>query len=154
VGEKPAELRRIAENRRARFEYEVLEELECGIVLQGTEVKSLRAGKASIQEAYAMIKGGELWLLKCTIPEYAQGNVHNHVPTRERKLLASKREIASWHAKVKEKGVTIVPLGLYFRGSRVKVQLGLCRGKKLHDKREVVRERQDRRDMARATRRR
>jgi SsrA-binding protein len=150
VTEKPAEVRPIAQNRRARFEYEILEELECGIVLTGTEVKSLRAGQGSIAEAYAMVRGSGLYLVQSHIQEYKQGNVHNHEPTRERKLLASKREIADWHAKVKVKGVTIVPLALYFKGARVKVLLGLCKGKKMHDKRATTREREDKREMDRA----
>jgi SsrA-binding protein len=154
VAEKTQEVRPIAQNRKARFEFEVLDELECGIVLRGTEVKSLRAGKGSIQEAYALVKGGELWLIKSHVPEYAQGNVHNHPPERDRKLLANRRQIADWHGKVKEKGMTMVPLALYFRGSRVKVLLGLCRGKKMHDKREAKREREDRREIDRAMSRR
>ncbi len=152
MSEKPKEVRPIAQNRRARFEYEILEELECGIVLTGTEVKSLRAGKGSIQEAYALVRGTDLWLVKAHIAEYTQGNIHNHKPERDRKLLAARREIDAWHKKVKVKGVTLVPLSLYFRGSRVKVLLGLCRGKKQHDKRAATREREDRRDMARAER--
>lgn len=150
VSEKPQEVRRIAENRKARFEYELLEELECGVVLTGTEVKSLRGGGGSIQEAYAMVRGTGLWLVKSHIPEYKQGNVHNHEPGRERKLLANAREIAKWHAAAKEKGITMVPLMLYFRGNRVKLNLGLCRGKKVHDKRAATRDREDRREMDRA----
>ncbi len=144
----------IAQNKRARFEFHVLEEKECGIVLSGTEVKSLRAGRCSIAEAYAFARGAELWLLNAHIPEYAQGNVHNHAPLRERKLLLHRREIDTWRAAVKEKGVTIVPLAIYFRGARVKVLLALCKGKKLHDKREAQKEREDRREIERAMRRR
>lgn len=154
MSEKPVEVRKIAENRKARFEYEILEELECGVVLTGTEVKSLRVGGGSIQEAYAMVRGTGLWLVKSHIPEYKQGNVHNHEPGRERKLLASKREIARWHEAAKEKGITMVPLLLYFRGSRVKLQLGLCRGKKVYDKRAATKEREDKREMDRAMSRR
>jgi SsrA-binding protein len=150
VSEKPVEVRPIALNRKARYEYEILEELECGIVLTGTEVKSLRAGQASIAEAYAMVRGSGLYLVQSHIQEYKQGNIHNHEPTRERKLLASKREIANWHAKVKVKGVTIVPLSIYFKGSRVKVLLGLCKGKKMHDKRAATKDREDKREMDRA----
>lgn len=150
MSEKHQEIRKIAENRKARFEYEILEELECGIVLTGTEVKSLRSGGGSIQEAYAMVRGPGLWLVKSHIPEYKQGNVHNHEPGRERALLANKREIARWHEAAKEKGITMVPLLLYFRGSRVKLNLGLCRGKKVHDKRAATREREDKREMDRA----
>ena len=151
AGEEKAEaLRPIATNRRARFEFHVLEELECGIALTGTEVKSLRAGEASIAEAYAMVKNGQMYLIGCHIPEYAQGNVHNHVPTRERKLLLHKKEILRWHAAAKEKGVTIVPLSMYFKGSRAKLALALCKGKKLYDKRQDKRKQEDRREIDRA----
>jgi len=142
--------RPIASNRRARFEFHVLEQLECGIALTGTEVKSLRQGQASIAEAYAMVRNGEMYLLGCHIPEYAQGNVHNHAPTRDRKLLLHKKEIERWRTQVKEKGVTIVPLSLYFKGSRAKLELALCKGKKLYDKREDKRKKEDERDMDRA----
>ena len=154
-GEKEgAKPRMIASNRRATFEYHILEQLECGIALTGTEVKSLRAKECSIAEAFAMVRNGEMWLLGMHIPEYAQGNVHNHVPTRERKLLLHKKEIAKWHAQVKEKGVTIVPLAIYFKGSRAKVAIALCKGKKLYDKRADKREKDDRREMDRAMSRR
>lgn len=150
-GEVKAEaLRPIATNRRARFEFHVLEELECGIALTGTEVKSLRNREASIAEAYAMVKNGQMYLIGCHIPEYAQGNVHNHVPTRERKLLLHKKEILRWHAAAKEKGVTIVPLSMYFKGSRAKLALALCKGKKLYDKRQDKRKQEDRREIDRA----
>jgi len=146
-------LRRIADNRKARFEYEVLEELECGIELTGTEVKSLRQGQCSLQEAFGLIKHHQLWLIHATIPEYTQGNVHNHVPARDRRLLAHKREIQGWFAKVREKGMTIVPLSIYFRDSRVKVLMALCRGKKLYDKRAATKDREDKREIERATKR-
>lgn len=144
----------MASNRKARHTFEVLEELECGIVLVGTEVKSLRAGECSIQEAYARIQGGELLLVGATIPEYRHGNQQNHETTRTRKLLAHRREIDKWSKRVREKGMTVVPLEVYFQGSRVKVRVGLCRGKKLHDKRATQRDRDDRRQMERALRRR
>jgi SsrA-binding protein len=147
-------IRPIAQNRKARHEFELLEELECGIELTGTEVKSLRSGQGSIAEAYAHFRRSELFLVGCHIPEYAQGNVHNHVPTRERKLLAHKRELANWDRKVREKGVTLVPLALYFKGSRVKVTVALARGKKLYDKRAKKREQEDKRAMDRAMSRR
>lgn len=154
-GEKePGKPRVVAANRRARFEFHVLEELECGIALTGTEVKSLRTGQCSIVEAFAMIRHGEMWLVGAHIAEYAQGNVHNHAPTRERKLLLHKKEIAKWHAQVKEKGVTIVPLSLYFKGSRAKLQIALCKGKKLYDKREDKRKKDDKREIERAMSRR
>lgn len=147
-------LRSIAKNRRATHEYEILEELECGIELQGTEVKSLRDGQCSLAEAYAVFKRGELWLLGAHIPVYAMGNVHNHDPVRARKLLAHKRELRGWDKRVREKGVTIVPLAIYFKGSLVKVSLGLGRGKKMHDKRQATREKDDKRAMDRAMSRR
>jgi SsrA-binding protein len=149
----PEALRTIARNRRARHDYEILDELECGIVLTGTEVKSLRAGKGSIAEAHARVRNGELFLIGAHIPEYAQGNVHNHEPVHDRKLLCHRREIDRWHKRVREQGITIVPLELYFKGSRVKLLLALARGKKLFDKRDTERQRQDRRDMDRAQRR-
>ncbi|MFT4543491.1 MAG: SsrA-binding protein [Planctomycetota bacterium] len=144
----------VVENRRARYEYLVLEELEVGIVLVGTEVKSLRAGNCSMNEAYATIeerrKTLELVIKGLHIPEYAFGNKMNHKPTRTRRLLAHKREIQSWYKKVREKGVTIVPLEVYFNDSRVKLHLGLARGKRLHDKRATERDRHDKREMERA----
>ena len=121
-----------------------------GIALVGTEVKSLRAGQCSIQEAYVRIQKGELWLLGSHIPEYAFGNKQNHRPDRERKLLAHRREITKWTKRVRERGLTLVPLEVYFDGPRVKVRIALVRGKKLHDKREAERERSDRREMERA----
>jgi len=147
-------VRAIASNRKARFEYEILDELECGLALTGTEVKSLRQGQCSLAEAYAYFRKGELFLMNATIPEYRHGNVHNHAPTRERKLLAHKRELAAWDKRVKERGVTIVPLSLYFKGSRVKLAVGLAKGKRQHDKRESERERTDKREIERAMSRR
>jgi SsrA-binding protein len=144
----------VAENRRARHDYEFLDTLECGIALAGTEVKSLRQGKASIAEAFAMVRRGELWLVGAHIPEYAFGNVHNHAPVRDRRLLVHRRELANWETKVREKGVTIVPLSIYFKGALVKVSIALARGRKLHDKREREREKTDRREMDRAVARR
>lgn len=150
----PKTPRSIAQNRKARFEYHVLEELECGIALTGTEVKSLRKGGASIDEAYGSIRRDEFFLVNAHIPEYAQGNVHNHEPKRDRKLLARKKEITGWFAQVREKGITIVPLALYFVGSRVKVRMALCKGKKLYDKREDKKAKDDKREMQRAMMRR
>jgi len=147
-------VRSIASNKKARYLYLVLDTLECGIQLVGTEVKSLRAGHASIREAYGQIKGGELWLVGATIPEYSHGNIHNHVPGRPRKLLAHGKELAKWYKQVREKGVTVVPLDLYFRGHLVKVEMALVRGKKLHDKREHQKTRSAQRDIDRAMSRR
>ena len=148
------DVRPITANKRARFEFHVLEELECGIALKGTEVKTLRAGHGSIQEAWGQIRGSEMWLVGASIPVYAQGNVHNHVPDRDRKLLAKRREIDAWHSQVKEKGVTIIPLAMYFQGSRVKVRMALCKGKKLYDKRADKKEKDDKREIDRAMSRR
>jgi SsrA-binding protein len=154
MGNRPEERRTVARNRRATHVYEILEELECGVSLVGTEVKSLRAGHASIAEAHARIRGGELWLIGATIPEYAHGNINNHVPTRDRKLLVHRRELTKLYKRVKEKGLTLVPLELYFQGSLVKLSLALGRGKRLHDKRADKAKRDAGRDVERALRRR
>jgi SsrA-binding protein len=144
----------ITENRKARHEYEVLDTLECGLMLLGSEVKSLRNGKVSLDEAYGRVKDDGVWLVGCEIPEYTQATIWNHAPKRPRKLLIHKRELLKFAAKAKEKGLTLVPLKLYFteRGF-AKVLLGLCRGKKLHDKRETMKKADMKRDMDRAMRR-
>jgi SsrA-binding protein len=147
-------VREVARNRKARHRFQVLDTLECGVCLVGTEVKSLRAGHASIAEAYGLVKGGELWLVGATIPEYSHGNIHNHVPARPRKLLAHRREVERWGKRVRERGVTLVPLRVYFKGHLVKVEMGLVQGKKLHDKREDQRKKSARREMDRAMSRR
>lgn len=126
----------IASNRRARFDYEILETIEAGIVLQGTEVKSLRAGRVSMAESFAMIRNQEIYLLGLTIPQYEMGNRFNHEPDRDRKLLLHKREILRLQLKIKQDGLALVPLKLYFKNRKVKVLLGLGKGKKLYDKRE------------------
>jgi SsrA-binding protein len=145
----------ISENRKARFEYEVLDTLECGIMLQGSEVKSLRMGKVSLDEAYGRVKGNELWLVNCEIAEYNQATIWNHVPKRPRQLLVHKRELLKFAHKAKEKGLTLIPLKLYFNARGfAKVLMGLCRGKKLHDKRETMKKADVKRDIARAMRRR
>jgi len=146
--------RLIAENRRARHDYEILDTLECGIALRGTEVKSLRQGKASIVESFALLRRGELWWINGHIPEYSHGNLHNHVPTRDRKLLVHRRESAAWESQVRQQGMTIVPLELYFQGALVKLTLGLAKGRKQYDKRERERERTDQRAIDRAMSRR
>jgi SsrA-binding protein len=142
----------IASNRRAFHDYEVLETYEAGLVLRGTEVKSLRDGRADLKESYARIEREEAWLLGCHISPYAQGNRANHDPVRPRKLLLHRREISRLLGRVMEKGLTLVPLRLYFKGGRAKVELGLARGRKLLDKRHVIREREARREMDRAVR--
>ena len=146
-----AAVRVICSNRRALHEFEVLERLECGMALAGTEVKSLRAGKASLEGAFARIEKGEIWLYRAEIPEYAMGNRMNHEPKRKRKLLLHSREIAKWEAAISQKGCTLIPLRIYFTGARAKVELALARGRKLHDKREALKTKSAKRDMARAT---
>jgi SsrA-binding protein len=142
----------IATNRRARFEYEVLERFEAGIALVGPEVKSLRAGKVSLVDAYAVVRRGEVYLLNLHISPYAQASRENPEPRRERKLLLHRREIQRLAAKVAERGFTLVPLALYWKGGRAKVELGLVRGKRMHDKRETIRRRETERELARAAR--
>lgn len=148
------EVKLVTENRKARSKYEVLDTIECGLVLQGSEVKSLRQGGVSLDEAYARYRDGEMWLVGCYIPEYPQANQFNHDPRRPRKLLMHKREIRRFATRAQEKGLTLVPLKLYFRNGIAKVLLGLCRGLKLHDKREKIREREAERAIRRAMRRR
>ena len=148
-GDKP-----IAENRKARHKFEVLETLECGIALWGSEVKSLRSGKISLDESYGRIRDNEVWLIGCDIPEYVHANVMNHPSKRARKLLLHRREIRKFAAQAFEKGLTLVPLKMYFKKGRAKVLLGICRGRKLFDKREKLKEQTMKRDMDRALRRR
>ena len=143
----------IASNRRALHDYEVLERVEAGLVLLGPEVKSLRAGNASLSDAYAVVRRNELWLVNAHVSPYAQASRENPDPRRERKLLLHKGEIARLEGKVAERGLTLVPLSLYFRDGRVKVELALARGRRAHDKREAIRERESDRELARATRR-
>ncbi len=132
----------VAENRKARFSYEVMDTYEAGIALTGTEVKSLREGQANIQESYASAEGGEIWLINSYLPEYLQGNRFNHEPRRRRKLLLKKKEMAKLAQAVEREGMTMVPLKIYFneRG-RAKLLLAVARGKKLHDKRETEKQR-------------
>jgi SsrA-binding protein len=140
----------IAENRKARHDYHLLERVEAGIVLTGTEVKSLRDGRATLGQAWADIRDGEAWLQGAEIATYAQGNVANHEPTRSRKLLLHRREIDRLYAQVREKGLTLVPTRLYFKDGRVKVELALARGKDVRDKRRAVADRDAKRQMERA----
>jgi SsrA-binding protein len=142
----------IASNRKAFHAFEILETHEAGLVLQGTEVKALRDGRADLKESYARIEREEAWLLGCHVSPYAQGNRANHEPLRPRKLLLHKAELRRLGGKVQEKGLTLVPLRLYFKAGRVKVELGLGRGRKTLDKRHVIREREVRREMDRAAR--
>ncbi|MCR4267924.1 SsrA-binding protein SmpB [Nitratireductor sp. ZSWI3] len=148
--DKNPNLKTVADNRKARFSYEVLDTLEAGIVLTGTEVKSLREGQANIQESYASMEGGEFWLINSYIPEYFAGNRFNHEPRRKRKLLVSKREMARLAQSIEREGMTLVPLKLYFNERGLaKLQLAVARGKKLHDKRETSKQRDWNREKAR-----
>jgi SsrA-binding protein len=154
---KPADAasRVVCRNRRARHEYEILEQLECGIALAGSEVKSIRDHKVSIEEAYARLQDGEVWLLGCDIAQYPQANVMNHEPRRPRKLLLKKREIQKFAEAAGQQGLTLVPLDVHFspRGL-VKVMLAVARGRKLHDKRERLKKEADKREMRDALRKR
>jgi SsrA-binding protein len=152
-GEEPG-IKVVARNRRARHDYELLEKVEAGMVLTGTEVKSLRDGKANLEDAYAEVDSGEIWLLGCDIPEYRQANRMNHVPKRPRKLLLHRREINKLGIKAAEKGLTLVPLSLYFKKGIAKVELCVARGRKTFDKREALKQQEAKRDIARAMRRR
>ena len=140
----------IVDNRRARHDYNLLERVEAGLVLTGTEVKSLREGRASLQQAYAEVRDGEAWLVGAHISVYEQGNIANHDPDRDRKLLLHRRELESLAGKVRERGLTLVPTRLYFRDGRAKVELALARGKELRDKRRDIAKREAQRDMQRA----
>jgi SsrA-binding protein len=145
----------VAENRKARHEYQILESVECGLVLRGTEVKSLRTGKCSLDESYGRVKDGELWLVGCDIPEYKQALYWNHEPKRPRKLLLHRREMNRFVGKTKEKGLTLIPLKLYFNERGLaKCSLALCKGLQSHDKRQVLKKNDARREMERAVRRR
>ena len=140
----------VTRNKRAFHEYEVLARLECGVVLQGTEVKSLRDGHGNLEDAYAKLEEGELWLIGSDIPEYAMGNRLNHKPKRPRKLLVHKREIEKFAGKASQRGFTLVPLRLYFKGGRAKVELAVAKGKQLHDKRQASRTADAERDIRRS----
>jgi SsrA-binding protein len=157
-GAKPgatAEMRIVAENRKARFQYEILDSLECGIQLTGSEVKSLRDGKLSLEESYARLKDAEVWLVGADIAEYPQATLWNHLPKRPRKLLMKRVELEKFAARAHEKGLTLVPLKVYFNARGIaKVLLGLGRGKKLHDKRETMKKADSQREISRALRRR
>jgi SsrA-binding protein len=144
----------IAENRRARRDYELLERVEAGLALTGTEVKSARAGKVQLGQAYADIRGGEAWLVGASIAEYAQGGPFGHAPDRDRKLLLHRGEIDSLHGKVREKGLTLVPTRMYFKDGRVKVEIALARGRERADKRRALAERDAQRQIERAMKRR
>jgi SsrA-binding protein len=144
----------VSDNRQARFLYEILETYEAGIELKGTEVKSIREGKANLRDGYALIRNGEAWLINVHISPYSMTSQYfNHEPLRTRKLLLHKQEIRKLLGKVQQKGLTLVPLKMYLKKGRVKLSIGLGRGKKLHDKRDDLKQRQDKRDMERALKR-
>ncbi len=143
-------IKKIAENKKAYHEYFILERYEAGVELFGTEVKSVRLGKVNLKDCYADIDGGEIYVLGLHISPYEKGNIFNRDPLRPKKLLMHKREIMKLYGKVKQDGLTLVPLSLYFKGSRIKAELGLCKGKKLYDKREDQKEKAAARDIDRA----
>jgi SsrA-binding protein len=147
---RPTGTKLIAENRRARYDYELLERFEAGIALVGTEVKSLRDGRVTLAHAYADVRDNEVWLVGAEISEYAQGNIANHDPTRDRKLLLKRAEISDLVGKVREKGQTIVPTRLYFKDGKVKIEVALARGKEKGDKRRTIVDRDAKRQIDRA----
>src|SRR5438034_4107969 len=142
----------IANNRRARHDYEILETIEAGLVLRGTEVKSLRGSHVTFKDAFATIRNNEAWLVGCHINPYSHGTDANHEPERDRKLLLHRKEISRLTGKVAERGLTLIPMRLYFKSGRAKLEIGLARGKKLHDKRSALRERETKREMEKAVR--
>lgn len=144
----------LADNRKARFNYEIEDRLECGIELMGTEVKSLRNGKFSFSDSYCIVKNLELWMVAFHISPYDFGNINNHDPDRNRKLLAHKQEIKRLSRKVDEKGITLIPLKVYLKNSKIKIELGLCRGKNVQDKRNTIKERDEKRSIEREFRQR
>ena len=139
----------IAQNKKARHDYAISDVLECGLVLTGTEVKSLRAGRASLIDGYATVENGELWLAGVHIPEYTQGTWTNHEPRRKRKLLVNLQELKKLHLKVKEGGITLIPLQLYFKDGKAKIEIAIAKGKKAHDKRSTLMEQQATREVNR-----
>ncbi len=144
----------VAQNRKARHDYFILDAFECGIVLTGTEIKSVRAGNLNLKDSYASLEDGELWLLGMHISPYEKGTYYNHEPERRRKLLLHRHELIRLRGKIREKGLTLVPLSVYIKdGRRAKVELALAQGKSAHDKRDAIADRDAKRDMARAVRR-
>jgi SsrA-binding protein len=150
----PSETQSVARNRRARHDYHILDTWEAGLVLTGTEVKSLRAGSANIADAYGVVRDGELYLINAHIAPYERGGYVNHDPLRTRKLLLHKREIGRLIGAIEREGLTLIPLELYFKRGKAKIAMALGKGKQLHDKRDDMRRRDDEREMARAFRRR
>jgi len=152
MAEDDSNNRSIATNRRARHDYEILETVEAGLVLRGTEVKSLRDSQVTFKDAYATIRNDEAWLRGCHINPYSHGTDANHDPERDRKLLLHRREINRLSGRIAERGLTLIPLRLYLKAGRVKLELGLARGRKTHDKRSAIKEREVRREMDKAAR--
>lgn len=146
MSNKPADL---ASNRRARHDYEILETFEAGLVLKGTEIKSLRQGGGSLAESYVRLIDGEFWLVGAHIAPYSFGNIHNHPERRDRKLLLHKREMASLRKGIQEKGLTIIPLSIYLKKGYAKIKIAIARGKKLHDKRQSIKERDEKKRIDR-----
>jgi len=146
---KETQNKELASNRKAHFEYEIIDTLECGIQLMGTEIKSMREHGASIQEAYIAVDKGELWLINSSITPYQFGSVYNHEEKRKRKLLAHKREIIRFGQTIQEKGLTCIPLAIYLKNGKAKVKIAICKGKKLHDKRKSIQERDEKREISR-----
>ncbi|MGX7348680.1 SsrA-binding protein SmpB [Dolosicoccus paucivorans] len=142
--------RALAQNRKARHDYEILDTLEAGMVLKGTEIKSIRNGRLNLKDGYVSIRDNEAWLMNVHISPYEQGNMFNHDPVRPRKLLLHKRQIIAWRDEAQQKQMTIVPLEVYLKNGRAKVKIGLVRGKKLYDKRHALKEQQMKRDIDRA----
>jgi SsrA-binding protein len=154
MSDKSESFKVVSDNRQARFLYEILETYEAGVELKGTEVKSIRAGRANLRDGYALIRNGEAWLLNVHISHHSTASQYfNHEPRRTRKLLLHKQEIRKLIGKVEQKGLTLVPLKMYLKNGLVKVSIGLGKGKKLHDKREDLKQRQDKREMERALKR-
>jgi SsrA-binding protein len=148
--DKADEVHSICRNRRAFHEYEIMERLECGVVLVGTEVKSLRDGHCQLEDSYAKLEDGELWLIGCEIPEYVMGNRLNHKPKRPRKLLLHRRELEKFAGKASQRGFTLVPTSVYFRNGRAKVEIAVARGKQAHDKRQSLKKADAKREIDRA----
>ena len=145
--------KKVAVNRKARHDYFILDTFECGIVLTGTEIKSVRAGNLNLKDSYASIENGELWLYGVHISPYEKGTYYNHEPERDRKLLLHRHEIIRLNSKTREKGLTLVPLSVYIKdGKRAKVELGLAKGRTIHDKRDMIADRDAKRDIVRAVR--
>jgi SsrA-binding protein len=143
----------VADNRRARHEYDILEVYEAGIVLSGTEVKSIRMGRANLSDSFARVEKGELWLFNCNISPYDHGNRFNHEPLRKRRLLMHRREIQKLKSKMQEKGLTLVPLKLFFKGNWAKLDIALAKGRQLYDKREAIAKKENKRQLDRLIKR-